>query len=117
MLFRSQAILLQVNVSGEQSKEGWLVDDLKLNWQKIVNLPGLSIEGLMTMPPATKNPDEARLYFKKLKSLRDELKPKAGHHPMTELSMGTTQDYKVAVEEGATYIRIGTRLFGERLQS
>lgn len=110
----TQEILLQVNVSGEESKEGWSPSELLEQWESLEILPNLRIVGLMTMPPSTQNPELARPYFRALRLLRDDLQKRSKNHKLTELSMGTTQDYLIAIEEGATFIRIGVRLFGER---
>ncbi|HEY9721386.1 MAG TPA: YggS family pyridoxal phosphate-dependent enzyme [Oscillatoriaceae cyanobacterium] len=107
-----QPILLQINVSGEKTKYGLKPDETPTVVDRIVReLPGVRLDGLMTMAPFTQQPETARPYFRRLRELRDRL---AERHPMTELSMGMSQDYAVAVEEGATLIRIGTGLFGER---
>jgi pyridoxal phosphate enzyme (YggS family) len=95
-------ILVQVNVSGEESKQGVAPGALS---EFIASCP-LPVSGLMTMPPATDDPEGARPYFQQLKALAHE-------RGLTELSMGTTQDYVVAVEEGATMIRVGSVLFRE----
>lgn len=113
----TQEILLQVNVSGEDSKEGWSPSELLEQWANLEILPNLRIVGLMTMPPSTQNPEMARPYFRALRLLRDEIQKKSQNHKLTELSMGTTQDYLIAIEEGATFVRIGVRLFGERLET
>jgi pyridoxal phosphate enzyme (YggS family) len=110
-----QNILLQVNVADEDSKGGFLLGEIHKLWPELQALPHLNICGLMTMPPLTETGTEVRPYFKQLCQLRDELKKTAlPTHPMTELSMGTSHDFKVAVEEGATIVRLGTILFGER---
>ena len=113
-------VLLEFNVGGEESKSGWDASD-EVRWnallpevESILALPHLRVQGLMTMPPLETNPEEARGYFKRLKRLRDHL---AAHFPEVdwrELSMGTSADYTVAVEEGATLVRIGTAIVGER---
>lgn len=111
----TQNILLQINVANEDSKEGFTSEDIRRLWPKLSHLSNLSIQGLMTMPPLTENGGEVRPYFRQLCQLRDELKKTApAQHPMTELSMGTSHDYAVAIEEGATIVRLGTILFGER---
>jgi uncharacterized pyridoxal phosphate-containing UPF0001 family protein len=89
--------LLQVNLAGEGSKSGVAPD-------AIAEYLGYDVRGLSTMPPAAASPDESRRWFAELRRL-------AGQHGLGELSMGTTQDYRVAVEEGATHIRIGSLLF------
>lgn len=111
---KTQRVLLQVNVTGEKGKEGWAAESLRSQWQRLEGLPALQIEGLMTMPPIADEAEFARKPFRELRTLRDELQKTSGRHTLTELSMGTTQDYLIAVEEGSTYVRIGARLFGER---
>jgi pyridoxal phosphate enzyme (YggS family) len=114
-------VLLQVNVSGEESKYGlaaerWAEDgvqrrELLAAVAEIVALPGLEIQGLMTMAPIVSDPEEVRPVFAALRNLRDEL---AGIHPRVtwrHLSMGMTDDFEVAVEEGATLVRIGRAIF------
>jgi len=93
-------LLVQVNVSGEDSKQGVAPEELGT----FISATPQEVSGLMTMPPLTDDPEGARSYFAKLKSLADE-------HGLTELSMGTSQDFAVAVEEGATLIRVGSVLF------
>ncbi|KYG67106.1 YggS family pyridoxal phosphate enzyme [Bdellovibrio bacteriovorus] len=111
----TQNILLQINVANEDSKEGFTLTALRRLWPELLTLSNLSIQGLMTMPPLTETGAEVRPYFKQLCQLRDELKKTAPpQHPMKELSMGTSHDYRVAIEEGATIVRLGTILFGER---
>lgn len=111
----SQNILLQINVAQEDSKEGFSVAHIKSVWSEIQQLPRLSIQGLMTMPPLTATAEEVRPYFRQLRLLRDELQATAlPPHTLRELSMGTSHDFQVAVEEGSTIVRLGTILFGER---
>lgn len=111
----TQKVLLQVNLAQEITKGGYDRETLLAQWSDLVALPGLEITGLMTMPPLTDNPEDVRPYFKELRELQLELQTHgAGRHPMHELSMGTSHDYHVAIEEGATIVRLGTILFGER---
>ena len=111
-----QKILVQVNIADETSKEGFSLEDVKNAWPELTQLAHLKIMGLMTMPPLTENREEVRPYFQELKKLLRELHNKTdlNRHPLTELSMGTSHDYPVAVEEGASIVRLGTILFGER---
>ncbi len=102
-----QKIFLQINLSKEDSKSGFTADDLKQNWAELKSLAGLKIIGLMTMPPLENEPEKNRKYFAELKNIGNQL-------GISEFSMGTSQDYQIALEEGATWIRIGTVLFGER---
>lgn len=111
----TQKILLQVNLAQEITKGGYSRESLLAQWSEIAALPGLEITGLMTMPPLTDDPEDVRPYFRDLQALQHELqKHGAGRHPLLELSMGTSHDYHVAIEEGATIVRLGTILFGER---
>lgn len=107
-------ILLEVNVSKERSKSGMSVEEVEPALVHIMEkCPRITVEGLMTMAPFSKNSEDARPYFRKLRELRDEMerKLKIG---LPRLSMGMSGDYEVAIEEGATWIRLGTVLFGER---
>lgn len=106
-----EKILLQVNVAGEASKEGFSAENLLELWPTISHLPALEIHGLMTMPPLQNEPEQNRHHFRETKNLLSKLK---GGHPMNQLSMGTSHDFEVAIEEGSTMIRLGTVLFGER---
>ena len=111
----TQEILLQVNLAQEITKGGYDRETVLTQWSELSALPGLEITGLMTMPPLTDDPEDVRTYFRDLKELQLELqRHSAGRHPMNELSMGTSHDYHVAIEEGATIVRLGTILFGER---
>lgn len=111
-----QNILIQVNLAEEETKSGFDKSTVTQQWAELIKLPGLKIFGLMTMPPLTETGEEVRPYFRELRELREQLKKQAdaNTHPMTELSMGTSHDYLVAIEEGATIVRLGTILFGER---
>ncbi len=108
-------ILIEVNVSGEETKSGAGKADAVALIREIAGLENLSIRGLMTMPPWFDDPEDARPYFAALRALRDTVR-EAGidNVRMDELSMGMTGDYRVAVEEGATIVRIGRGIFGER---
>lgn len=111
-----QNVLLQINLSQESSKGGFDKATLIAQWPVLKQLSGLHIFGLMTMPPLTETGEEVRLYFRELHDLLNQLRLEADlkMHPLTELSMGTSHDYRVAIEEGATIVRLGTILFGER---
>jgi PLP dependent protein len=108
--------LLEIKVSGEDSKSGILPGEACATVEGIKKLPGIKVTGLMAMAPYSDNPENARPYFKKAKALFDELKRTAagGNVTMETLSMGMSGDYTVAIEEGATMVRIGTAIFGER---
>jgi pyridoxal phosphate enzyme (YggS family) len=110
-----QDILIQVNISGEQTKFGARTDDVLNMVKKISELKNVSIKGLMTMPPFFNDPEKARPYFRKLCQLKDFIGQSIMRQiSMNELSMGMSNDYKIAIAEGATLVRIGTALFGER---
>jgi pyridoxal phosphate enzyme (YggS family) len=104
---KTQAILLEVNVSGEASKFGLKPEDLKSTVAEINQLARLETQGLMTIAPYVEEAEKARPCFRRLRELRDGL-------GLRELSMGMTHDVEVAIEEGATMVRIGTAIFGER---
>lgn len=108
-------ILIEVNVSEEESKFGVSVSEAVELAEQISKLPNICIEGLMTIAPFVENPEENRQYFKKLKQLAVDIEEKnIDNVNMSVLSMGMTGDYEVAIEEGATMIRVGTGIFGER---
>ena len=105
-------MLLEVNVSGEESKDGFLPADLESNWVGILDLQHVEIQGLMTMAPHSDDAESARPVFRELRDFRDRLAAKsAGQLSLPELSMGMSGDFKIAIEEGATLIRIGSRIF------
>jgi pyridoxal phosphate enzyme (YggS family) len=108
------SILLQVNVSGEGSKEGFAPEEMPAAAQMIAAFPGLRIEGLMTMAPIADDPEEVRPVFRNLRDLRDGLARQFPQSSWRHLSMGMTDDFEVAIEEGATLVRIGRAIFGER---
>lgn len=110
---RSLRILLEVNVSGEGSKFGLKPDDVAAVIETANACPRLIVQGLMTMAPFAPEAEKARPYFRQLRLLRDRLAGETGT-PLEHLSMGMSGDFDVAVEEGATLVRIGTLLFGER---
>ncbi len=108
-------ILLEVNVAGEESKFGVTVQEAVSLAEAVAKLPGIQIEGLMTIAPIAQNQEENRIYFSKLKQLSVDIYNKnIDNVNMNVLSMGMTGDYSVAVEEGATFVRVGTGIFGER---
>jgi pyridoxal phosphate enzyme (YggS family) len=108
----TQKILLQMNLAGEATKGGFTKENLSEHLAEVFVLPHLQVVGLMTMPPLADNAEQSRPYFRELKELEVSLSNK--HPNMNTLSMGTSIDYKVAAEEGATLVRLGTILFGER---
>lgn len=105
--------LLQVNVSGEASKHGVSPDDAPTLIEAACTCRNVEVVGLMTMPPALPDPQAAAPYFARLRELRDAWQAASGL-PLPELSMGMSHDYDVAIAEGATMVRVGTALFGER---
>jgi PLP dependent protein len=109
-------ILLEVNVAGEGSKFGFKSATLRAQLESLLLLPRLSVEGLMCIPPLAEEADASRKYFVELRELRDVLE-KEFEVKLPQLSMGMTNDYRVAVEEGATLVRVGTAIFGERRKS
>ncbi len=106
-------ILIQVNVSGEASKSGVAPQALGSLLDKARGFSGISIEGLMAMPPFDPDPEKARPWFRKLRELQGEV-AKDMDFGLRHLSMGMSHDFEVAIEEGATWIRVGTSLFGDR---
>ena len=107
-------VLVEVNVSGEKSKSGIAPEGVRLLLEHIfAECPRITVEGFMTMAPFSENPEDARPYFRRLRELRDACERELGVG-LPRLSMGMSGDYEVAVEEGATWIRLGTVLFGER---
>jgi pyridoxal phosphate enzyme (YggS family) len=111
----TQAVLLEVNLEGEATKSGFLPDELSEAMPRLAALSHVAVKGLMAIPPPTSDPEQARPYFRRLRelSLRLMCQP-TGTVSMKELSMGMSNDYHVAVEEGATMIRVGTAIFGLR---
>jgi pyridoxal phosphate enzyme (YggS family) len=108
-------ILIEVNVAGEATKSGVPIADAIKLVRAVAPLPNLSVRGLMTMPPWFDDPEEARPFFRALRELRDRIETEGiPHVEMRELSMGMSGDYAVAIEEGATIVRIGRGIFGER---
>ncbi len=106
-------VLLEVNVSGEGSKYGFAPEVLERELEGLLALPRIQVEGFMTMAPLVKDAEAARPYFVKLRELRDRLAARVGI-PLGTLSMGMSGDYEIAVEEGATLVRVGSALFGSR---
>jgi pyridoxal phosphate enzyme (YggS family) len=104
-----QKVFLQINLSAETTKSGFDQAKFETAWPKLAQMKGLQVVGLMTMPPLENAPEKNRKYFKELKKMGQSLN-------LNEFSMGTSHDYKVALEEGATWIRLGTILFGERIK-
>jgi len=108
-------VLLQINISGEESKEGMTATEAPELARQILALPHLEIQGLMTIAPLVQDPEEVRPVFRNLRLLRDQLRAELPQCSWQHLSMGMTDDYIVAIEEGATIVRIGRAIFGERV--
>jgi pyridoxal phosphate enzyme (YggS family) len=117
---RRQPVLLECNTSGEASKAGFRADEPQLwaallpDLRRLVELPGLEVRGLMTMAPEAAEPGQARPYFRRLQQFRDFLVKEVPAASWLELSMGMTDDFEVAIEAGATLVRVGRAIFGER---
>jgi len=113
-------VLLEINVGGEESKSGWEVSELSHmdtilpDVQSVLDLPNLRVRGLMTMPPLGTDAEDSRRFFQSLRLLRDQLASIYPQADWRELSMGTSADYTVAVQEGATLVRVGTAIVGAR---
>ena len=108
-------ILVEVNVAEEESKFGLHLNDVIPFVEKVASLPNIHVNGLMTIAPFVENPEENRNYFRSLKQLSlDIISKNIDNIDMNVLSMGMTNDYKVAIEEGATMVRVGTAIFGTR---
>lgn len=115
-----QDILLQINVSGEESKYGipcWNDDqfnELTAETRRIADLPNVKVCGFMTIPPLSEQADSVRPFFQRLRKIRDQLAREIKNMDFVELSMGMSADFEIAVEEGATLVRVGTAILGER---
>ena len=106
-------VLIEVRLSPELTKSGIHADELPALAEAILALPRLELRGLMTIPPLLNNPADVRPYFRRLRELREELAARMGC-PLAVLSMGMSHDFEVAIEEGATQVRLGSAVFGER---
>ncbi len=114
-LGKHMAVLLEVNVGGEASKGGLPADLLLAEAHKLAQLTHLQVRGLMTIPPPTVSPEGARPFYRAMRELRERLiQQEIPGVSWDELSMGMTADFEVAIEEGATFVRVGTALFGAR---
>ncbi|MDH3360531.1 MAG: YggS family pyridoxal phosphate-dependent enzyme, partial [Desulfobulbaceae bacterium] len=113
---RQLPVLLQVNIGRELQKSGVLPENAEDLLRQVNDLPNLMVRGLMAMPPLMENAEDVRPYFRQLRQMADEFVGKGllGQHGPLEVSMGMSGDFEVAVEEGATLVRVGTTLFGER---
>jgi hypothetical protein len=116
-------VLIEVNLSGEDSKYGWHAWDegcwfeMLFTFREIINFPNIEVRGLMSMPPFFDDPELTRPIYKKLRRLQQFLREELPEAKWEELSIGTSFDYEVAVEEGATMVRVGTDIFGPRPNS
>jgi pyridoxal phosphate enzyme (YggS family) len=107
-------ILLEVNVGGEASKSGFSPDTLARDVGTIAGMSSLQLQGLMTIAPLSDDPEDVRWVFRRLRALRDIIRERHSLESLSQLSMGMSNDYQVAIEEGATIVRIGRALFGDR---
>jgi PLP dependent protein len=113
-------VLLEFNVGGEESKGGWEASDesrwgeLLAEVSEVIALPNLQVRGLMAMPPLGEDAEFSRPFFQRMRLLREYLAGQFPQADLSELSMGTSSDFAVAVEEGATFVRVGTAIVGAR---
>ncbi len=110
---RTMPILVQVDLAGEATKSGVPEGDLLAALESLRSVPGITVSGLMAIPPFLENPKDVRPYFSRLRACRDGAAAR-GLLAGRELSMGMSHDYEIAIEEGATIVRVGTAIFGER---
>ncbi len=110
-------ILLQVNTSGEATKHGYTIDEWREVFNEVRELSNVSVEGLMTLGPFTRDKGVIRRCFRGLREFRDELCENFEECELPHLSMGMTNDYPIAIEEGATLVRVGSAIFGERVKN
>ncbi len=108
---RKLDVLVEINLSGEDSKEGYDLEEFYKELPELMKLQNINIKGLMTMAPNVTDEDKIRASFRKLREIKDELNEKYFDGKLTELSMGMSHDYRIALEEGSTIIRIGTKLY------
>jgi PLP dependent protein len=113
---RTMPVMLEVNIAGEGSKFGYTPEKLLAELKELNALPRLEIQGLMTVPPWTSEPEKLRPHFRRLRELKDQAGTLLGA-PLAHLSMGMSGDFEIAIEEGATLVRIGTALFGPRAKA
>lgn len=109
-------VLLEINIGGEKSKSGFTPEDAEKAVGEVTKLDGIRVKGLMTIPPATDLPEESRKYFREMYKLFIDIRGKnIDNSSMSVLSMGMSNDFDIAVEEGANLVRVGTSLFGRRI--
>lgn len=104
-------VLIEINLSGEDSKEGYEESDFYKDLPELIKLENIKIKGLMTIAPNTDDEEKIRASFRKLREIKDDLNEKYFNGTLSELSMGMSHDYKIALEEGATIIRVGSKLY------
>jgi len=107
-------VLIEVNIGHEATKAGVFEENLEEFVKELKGFPNLNLIGLMCLPPLTDDESNTRFYFQKMRNLFERIKPLVGEG-FTQLSMGTSSDFEIAIEEGTTIIRIGTLLFGQRM--
>jgi PLP dependent protein len=107
-------VLIEVKLDPEPAKSGVKSDDVPRLLEALMRMPHLDLRGLMGVPPYFDNPEEARPHFRRLRELRDAIRTQMGAELLPVLSMGMSHDFEIAIEEGATEVRVGTALFGER---
>jgi pyridoxal phosphate enzyme (YggS family) len=113
---KAMPVLLEVNLAGEASKFGYQPQALRAELNQINSLPRIEVQGLMTVPPWTPDAENSRMHFRRLRELKMECEQILGA-PLPHLSMGMSGDFEVAIEEGATMVRLGTALFGQRAKT
>ncbi|GCE27009.1 YggS family pyridoxal phosphate enzyme [Dictyobacter alpinus] len=111
-----QPVLLQVNISGEARKEGMTPEETPAIARQLRSLSHLKVQGLMTVAPLVDDQEQVRPVFQALRQLRDKLRQEVPEYSWDQLSMGMTDDYPIAIEEGATIVRVGRAIFGERVK-
>jgi pyridoxal phosphate enzyme (YggS family) len=115
-------VMLEINVGGEESKSGWNLsqdgswESFFVDIEKIRLLPGLKLTGVMTIPPFSNNPEDSRNYYQRLYMIKEMIANKFNLPDFSELSMGMSNDYEVAIQEGSTWVRIGQAIFGPRVK-
>lgn len=113
---KTMDVLLEINIGGEDSKSGFSPEETENALTEIAKLPNIRVKGLMSIPPATDLPEEARKYFRNMYKLFIDMRAKnIDNSSMSVLSMGMSNDFDIAAEEGATLVRVGTALFGKRI--
>lgn len=114
---RRQPVLMQVDLAGEETKFGCPLEEVPRLAESLAQLPGLHWQGLMIIPPFAEDPEQTRPYFRRLRELQAQLAAQYPQQDLRHLSMGMSHDFTVAIEEGATIVRIGTAIFGPRINN